>query len=742
MRRRCKSIGKEVSRGFEDEVKDYAFQPLKSLNLFDELVKRITNKAPPIEVSDGLKNNSGGPKKYLWRHCLSTEQISLVQQCSEKSSYFNSEMIKDFAEGLRGDSLECYEHMYDVRHLFNKQVLSHYQEIHKELKTIPLLFLSVVKTQKKGISAIYLWQFNEWCPIEHKPTKMAVDCPFKHHQVFVPHNSILLLAKFATTDKEELLDGQFLSDSRIVIKSKVSGGSHVRFREYDMMDLLDIVSVNPFEARSDNNKFHCASKLDVSLDEGEKVINCDLSRIRRLKEIELLEFAGVDTVSMFIKTDSQQIAVNSDILPENLFSEIYYDKESSFIVLVDRILSKVILFKKDSLKVIDSSDIGGIHSIFQDAYVLYFLSKEGKVFKITPSLCNSEKCYQDLDVKIPVDEAQKIRFVKNEDVQYLVYLIGSKFYAMMLEVKGTSEYLFDVEDLEKGEHLTDKPQAKFNWEIVEDKIVMIKGIYVHVYDLTEQRFTKRELQSTELLEYEWELLAEKNRLFGLSFSKYEEHWRIKAIALKENEIQQSEKMFKISNDFSNYLIAELKKTEESVYVKLTGPHNDIVFLRLEEPYLADNVNRVVNMPNYLFSNFIFPAKRNVPKQVNTWQDYYRRQEKEAEQKRKEEFKKQIEKEEQEFEEFIEMKTKVETFMKKPEKKNEERKEKMQELRKAIAKSANEEGADKNDKRLKDVKEEYMSMYQDIKKEKKKQTKEKEKDKMKDRKNARSNKNDY
>jgi len=742
MTRRSKSIAKEVSRGFEDQVKDYAFQPLKSLNLFDELVKKLANKpvdelsSADIVVSEGLMKEPVGRKKLSWRHCLSAEQVSLVHQYLEKShnhTFLNSEIIKDFAEGLRGDSLECYEHMYDVRYLSNKQVLYCYQQIYRDLKTNPLIFLSVVKTEKKGISAIYLWQFNEYCPVRLNPTKIVVDCTFKSQQFFVPHNSMLLLAKFTTTNQEELLDGQFLSDSRILIKSRISG-SHIRFREYDMMDLVDIVTINPFDARSDSNRFYCASKLDISLDESDRMLNCDLSRIRRLREIELLEYAGVDAVSMFITTDSKRIAVNSEVLLQNLFSEIYAFQGSSSIVLVDRSLLKAIMFKKDSLEMIDLSDFGGIHSIFQDINMLYFLSKEGKVFKIAPSLCNKEKPYQDLDVKIPVDGVEKIKFCKDEDVQYLVYLVGSKFYATMLEVEGANGYLFDVEKLEKGEQEGDK----FKWEFVEDKLVVIKGIYIHVYDLAEHKFTKRELQSTEL-QYEWELLAEKNRLFGVSFSKYEESWKIKAIALKETEIKEIERTFKFRHDFYSYLDVTLKKSEESVFVKLTGPTNNVLFLRLKEPYLMVKINKVTNIPNYLLSNFIPPAGKNVARSNNYWQEHYKRQE---EEKRREEFKKLVEKEEQEFEEYTEMKTKVERFMKKPEKKNEERKEQMQGLRKAIVTSGKEEGADKNDKRLKDVKEEYMSMYQDIKKEKKKQTKEKEKDKMKDRKNARNHKNDY
>ncbi|RYE49986.1 MAG: hypothetical protein EOP48_20600, partial [Sphingobacteriales bacterium] len=380
--------------------------------------------------------------------------VSTHKDKPSNKPYFNHRIIKDFAQGLRGDSLECYEYMYDVRYLFDKQVLAHYQEIHNELMTIPLVFLSVVKTANKDVTAIYLWQFNECCPIETRPTKMAIDCPFKR-QVYVPHNSILLLGKFVTTDQEKLLHAEFLSDRRILIKSRLSD-SHIRLREYDMMDLIDLIKINPYDARSDN-KFHCASKLDLSVSE-ENVIDCDLSRIRRLKEIELLEYhsahkaPGMETLSMFIKTDSQKIVsaerkVENNRLEDNLFSEFYTDKASVYNVLVDRRLNKAILFKKDCLKIVDLANFGEIQSIFQNQNLLYFLNQEGHIF----SMNIFEGSYQNLEVKIELDGVEKIKLLKTEDSQYLVYLKEGKFYATELEQKGETEVLFNVEEIKTGE---------------------------------------------------------------------------------------------------------------------------------------------------------------------------------------------------------------------------------------------------------------------------------------------------
>ena len=340
---------------------------MKSLNLFNnEFMKRLSSQKPPVVASQGLKDRNA-PKTYSWRHYLSQEQLEIATKAVNTPAYkeaFNSRMIKAFAEGLGGDSFECYKHMYDVRSLFNKEVLAHYSNIYRKLQTIPVVFLSVAKTKQNKVKAIYLWQFNELCPIDLKTSRMQIDWPVRN-EVYVPHHSMLLLAKFVTSENEELLDGQFLSDSRILIKSRLSD-SQLRFREYDMMDLLDLVKVNPYETKIDN-RFYCTSKLDISVDVSG--VNCEVSRIRRLGEIELLEYhqreSGVESVPMFIKTDSQKIETKSGYeLSNSLFSEIYSTRMAGYTVLIDQGLAKMVLFKKDSLKIIDLSAIGQISSIY------------------------------------------------------------------------------------------------------------------------------------------------------------------------------------------------------------------------------------------------------------------------------------------------------------------------------------------------------------------------------------------
>ena len=371
--------------------------------------------------------------------------------------------------------------------------------------------------------------------------------------------------------------------------------------------------------------------------------------------------------------------------------------------------------------------------------MFYFLNKEGNVFKIALPSGNSE------DLGIHIKAENNVKFLSAHSSDYAVYLEGTKFYSIVLTKGGTTpQLLFDVETTkEEGQ----KPNIKLVWEVTQDKVVALKGSYVHVYDFKSNELEKRGLQSTELLEYkyttnvEWKLLSDKNKVFA--FSQDEETLKIKTLALKENQVKKSEKQFKVGDICTNYLVGDLRKSEESLFVRVNGTADQIILLRLKNPYFIDDMHIVNGIPGYLFSSFVFPPKVMANRD---WAAYYQKQNAENErQKLSEEKQKKVEKEEKEMEEYEEMKAKVNQHMKEAkgtknqEKYQEERKEKMKDLRKAIVKSGKEEGADKLDKDLKDVKEEYMSMYQGLKKEKKQQMKEKEKNKNKDRKNHRDNK---
>ncbi len=245
---------------------------------------------------------------------------------------------------------------------------------------------------------------------------------------------------------------------------------------------------------------------------------------------------------------------------------------------------------------------------------------------------------------------------------------------------------------------------------------------------------------------EWKLLSDKNKVFAFTHNQ-DFSLRIKTLALKENQVKKSEKQFKVNDIYTNYIIGDLRKSGGSLFVRVTGAADQIFFFRLQNPYFLDEMHFVNRLPCYLFSTFVFPPK--VMKTEKDWQAHWKNVNTENERQRlKEENQKKAEKEEKEekeMEEYEEMKTNINKHMKEmkheknQEKVQEERKEKMKDLRKAIVKSGKEEGADKLDKDLKDVKEEYMTMYQDLKKEKKQHMKEKEKNKGKDRKNDRNNK---
>jgi len=720
---------------------------MKSLNLFHGVPKRKAQQKLAIVEDDSDHEDPKiyeNPKAIYWRQFLTADQFGVVFGANEnqREPYFDYRMIREFAEQLGGDSLECCKHIYDVRYLWSEKVKEHYKKIYAQCNTIPIVFLSVVKTDEKKIKAIYLWQFNQHCPISQQ--KMEIDCSTKK-KIFVPHNSILLLAKFVTSGNEELLEGQFLSDSRILVKSRLSG-SHLRFREYDMMDLRELVKINPYETQV-KNAFYCASKLDISLDEVSG-INCELSRIRRLGEIELLEYyqkeSGVESLPMFIKTDSQKIETKSGYeLSNSLFSEAHPTRITGETVLIDRDLAKMILFKKDSLKIIDLSVIGQISSIYKNNDdVFYFLNKEGKVFRIVLSDENLQMVCEDL-VQIsvrPEEDGKNVKFLRANDLDFLVYLDGTKFYSLELQKEAAPKYLFDVEEIEsgeKGEHQQQQFNRKLIWEVVQDNLVFIRGISIHLYDVTENKFERKGLERIEMLEYwdknfEWQFLSKKNRLFVLS--RVGNFVKIMTFTLKE----------KVSQNRIDSWCGNLKPTEDSLFVQVTGPNDNILFLRFEEPYLKDDVHQVNDTPNYLFSSFVFPPRG---KPLMAWEKRERERKLKREQEKREEHEKKVEGEMKELEELGEMKMRVNQHLKdgrggggkNQEKHQEERREKMKDLRKAIVRTDQEEGADRLDKRLKDVKEGYMAMYQDLKKEKKHQIKEKEKEQNKDRKIERNNK---
>jgi len=724
----------------------------------------LTDEKPHIVESDGLKKETkGGSKKYAysesysWRQFLTQEQIDVATKATSNKikSFFNNLIIREFAEQLGGDSLECYNFMYDIRYLSNQEVLNHYNKLYTLYKTVPIVFLSIVKTKEKKIKAIHLWQFNESCPVNRNTSNMETDCP-PHKQILVPHNSILLLAKFVTSDQEELLDGQFLSDSRVLIKSRLSG-SHLRFREYDMMDLRELVKINPYDAKIDN-RFYCASKLEISLEEGDGV-SCDLSRIRRLMEIDLLEYysahkkEGVQSLPMFLNTESHKINGIPE-LSSSSFSEIYSTRTSSYAVLVDRSLSKMILFKKDSLKVIDLSIVGQISLIYENNDdVFSFLNTEGKVFRLA---LPSETCEYLMEIK--VESQDNIQFLNDS----IVYLAGTKFYSIALKKGAVPEYFFDVEEVETGEEDQEQFNRVFIWEAVQDKIVFIKGIFMRFYDMTLRTFEGRQFDNIELMEYqskniEWRFSSKQSKLFLIR--RIQEMLKIQTFTFK-SKVKEQEAQVQIEEDSDEdseddkvelkdeskevqFWVGDLRKNGNPFFAQATGPNDQIIFLRLEDPYLRDDYHRVSDIPNYLFSSFVFPPKKE--KQSVVWEDYYKRQEKERVEKRREEYRKKLVEDAKEFEEYEEMKIKVNKHLKEAkvaknkEKYQEERKEKMADLRKAIVRSGKEEGADRADKRLKDVKEDYMSLYQHLKKEKKQQMKEKDRNKNKDRKNDRNNK---
>jgi len=276
---------------------------------------------------------------------------------------------------------------------------------------------------------------------------------------------------------------------------------------------------------------------------------------------------------------------------------------------------------------------------------------------------------------------------------------------------------------------------KFIWEVVQDHLVFIRGIFIHFYNVTENKFERRGLERIEMLEYrdktfEWQFLSKKNRLFVIS--RAGSLVQIMAFTLKG----------KISQKSIDYWCGNLKPTEDSLFVQITGPNDNILFLRLEEPYLKDDVHQVNDTPNYLFSSFVFPLRG---KPLTWWEKQEKERSLKREQEKREEHEKKAEGEVKEFEELGEMKIRVNKHLKdgrggkNQEEHQEKRRAKMKDLRKAIVRTDQEEGADRLDKRLKDVKEEYMAMYQDLKKEKKHQIKEKEKGQNKDRKIERNNK---
>ena len=711
---------------------------IKSLNLFNGTLKRKTpQKRALVEVKEAKEDQEEAsvyenPDSFYWGQFLSTDQLSVAMEAINKQSkpFFNQRIIKEFAEKLGGDSLECYKHMYDVRYLWNEKVKEHYKKIYTQHKTIPLVFLSVVKTKEKKIKAIYLWQFNEYCSIMKQ--KMEIDCSF-NRKIFVPHNSMLLLAKFVSSESEELLDGQFLSDSRILIKSRLSD-SHLRFREYDMMDLRDFVKINPYEAQA-KYAFYCASKLDLSLDESSGGMNCDLSRIRRLAEIELVEYhnsanktEGVQSLPMFIKIDSQKIENHIAQFDSRLFSEVYSTKINSFTVLIDRKLAKMIVFKKDSLKIIDLSQIGQISSIYENNNgVFYFLNTEGKVFRIDENFDCEE-------LKIQIKAENDVKFLNVNKSDSLVYLEGTKFYSIELKKEEVPRLLFDVEEVEADEEQP-KVNRKFIWEVVQDNLVFIRGSFIYFYDMAEKKFETKGLDKIDVIGYwdqtvEWKFLSKKNRLFVMS--QIENNVRMTTFTLNKKTANSDENEVKIDQNGIFYWNGNLRPTDDSLFVQITGPNDNILFMRSEDLYLQDFVNQVSDIPNYLFSSFVFPSRG---KPLMIWEIRQREKELKFQRERKEEHEKRVEDEVKELEELGEMKMRVNRHLKdfKGGKDHEkERKEKMADLRKAIVRTDQEEGADRLDKRLKDVKEEYMTLYQDLKKDKRQQVKEKEKNKGKER----------
>ena len=400
------------------------------------------------ELDDnGAKNE---PQKVTKRYDRSHFNVVPNQIISSSS-------LRHLVELLDQDAKSCYDGLQEFENLANTGIPEQFRSTYELFDTVPVLFLSVDRSEELVIKAIYLWQINKFCPWVRNMNTIKVDLTLNDTDIYA-RPSFLMLLKIEPKQGETLISARLLPGGRLLVKS-ILGDSQIIFKIFNASDFYANVKINPFKKVTSRNHEYSITLVLERVDENTKSDwKMTLYRPMTSSELDttiqnisldntLSEADGTEKVSQTIITnklvESKVIENSGGLSEKEILSEVQMYAFGESIIFFDKKDAKVIKLNLESLEIVCIRELGTIEVVEALNESLFVVSKDDKIFQLTFAEGINIKTIK-LSSPLPPDsistETKNIwRFIhlldpiSSESVLHAIFLRKNKFYAIPLD---------------------------------------------------------------------------------------------------------------------------------------------------------------------------------------------------------------------------------------------------------------------------------------------------------------------
>ena len=369
----------------------------------------------------------------------------------------STQILRDLVELLDQDARSCYDGLQEFENLANTGIPEQFKSTYELFDTVPILFLSVDRSEERVINAIYLWQINKFCPWIRNTNSIEVDLTPVDSDMYA-RPSFLMLLKMEPKQEETLISAKLLSGGRLLVKS-ILGDSQIMFKIFNVSDFYANAKINPFKkVMKKNHEYPITLVLERVEENTKSDWKMTLYRPMTSSELDttiqnisldntLSEADGTEKAPQTIITNKlveSKVIENSGELSENEIlsgAQMYAFGEN--IIFFDKKDAKIIKVNLESLEIVCIRELGTIEVVEVLNESLFVVSRDDKIFQLTFAEGINIKTIK-LSSPLPPDSISTEtkstwRFIhlldptSSESVLHAIFLRKNKFYAIPLD---------------------------------------------------------------------------------------------------------------------------------------------------------------------------------------------------------------------------------------------------------------------------------------------------------------------